>query len=80
MLQLIFSHFCDDINFISFIIFFIIKFSGSNAAISAHLQSDENNPDTDIHADTHEKSVPDLELMQNQNQHHRVLNSIQAIR
>lgn len=55
-------------------------FIGSNAAISAHLQSDENNADTDIHSSTHGKSMSDLELIQNRNQHHRTLNSIQTIR
>lgn len=53
-------------------------FSDSNAAISDQLLSDENNADTDT--DMREKSVADLELMQNRNQHHRILNSIQSIR
>lgn len=71
--------------FIFLVLFRLIDFNlncfpGSNAAISEHLQSDENNADTDIHSEAHGKSVTDLELMQNRNQHHRILNSIQTIR
>ena len=51
---------------------------GTNATISDQLLSDENNPDTD-HSEMHEKSLPDLELLQNRNQHHRLMNSIQSI-
>lgn len=60
---------------------FIIKFEflGTNAAISDQLLSDENNADTESHSEIREKSLPDLELLQNRNQHHRLMNTIQSM-
>lgn len=53
---------------------------GTNAAISDHLLSEENSADTDSNLENHEKpNLAELELMQNRNQHHRIMNTIQSI-
>lgn len=53
---------------------------GTNAAINDHLLSEENSADTDTNVENRNKpDMADLELMQNRNQHHRIMNTIQSI-